>query len=162
MVRCNTLASAAVISCFSVSTDTVARSRLRPVESSQTMQNRQLKQGVSHPSIESSRLALHKYTHGTILHRPLPCSTPESPDDKQTNRSSRERVDLLLQLPVHGRDGGASDSRAVQVLERREQGGNTRLLGGFGVSAREGGTDGGVVNHVTRFHICVQSLVGPS
>ena len=50
----------------------------------------------------------------------------------------------------------------MEVLERREQGGNTRLLGGFGVAAREGGTDGGVVDHVTRFHICVQSLAGPS
>ena len=35
-------------------------------------------------------------------------------------RSVWEGIDLLLQLPVHGRHRGAPNPRAMEVLERRE------------------------------------------
>ena len=77
--------------------------------------------------------------------------------------TSRERVDLLLDLRVHGRDRGAAHARPVQVLERREQRRDARLLVRLGPARREWRGDAGVVHHVARRDVRVQGLwVGAS
>ena len=79
---------------------------------------------------------------------------------KGTRRSVRERVDLLLELAVDGRDSGAANTGAVQVLERREQGRDTRLLLGLRVAGRERDRDAGVVDRMACRNVRVEALQG--
>ncbi len=69
---------------------------------------------------------------------------------------SRERVDLLLELGVDGRDCGAADARAVEVLEGDEERDDARLLLALGVARRERHADAGVVDRVARGDVRVQ------
>ena len=73
-------------------------------------------------------------------------------------RLVRQRVDLLLELAVHGRDRRAADTRTVKVLEGREEGRDTRLLVCLRVARGEGRGDGRVVDHVAGVDVRVQRL----
>ena len=74
------------------------------------------------------------------------------------NSLVRERVDLLLELTVYGRDRRATDTRTVEVLEGREEGRDTRLLVCLRVASGEGRGDGRVVDHVAGVDVRVQRL----
>ena len=68
---------------------------------------------------------------------------------------------LLQSLLLSSKSGGddrATLSRTVEVLERREQGRDTRLLLGLRVSSRERRRDAGVVDSVARSDVRVQAL----
>ena len=70
----------------------------------------------------------------------------------------RERVDLLLELAVDGRDRRAADTRTVEVLEGRKEGRDTCLLVRLRVARGEGRGDGRVVDHVAGVDVRVQRL----
>ena len=82
-----------------------------------------------------------------------------TPREPVRARSVRERVDLLLELPVHRRHGGAPDAGPVQVLERREERDDARLLVRLRAARREARAHGRVVDDVARRDVRVQFLI---
>ena len=93
------------------------------------------------------------------LNKPQPPEgTRPNSSTRRRARSVRERVDLLLELTVYGRHRGAADTGTVEVLERREQGRNARLLLGLRVASGEGDGDGRVVDRMASRNVRVQGL----
>ena len=93
------------------------------------------------------------------LNKPQPPEgTRPNSSTRRRARSVRERVDLLLELAVYGRHRGAADTRTVEVLQRREQGRDTRLLLGLRVASRERRRDAGVVDSMAGSDVRVQAL----
>ena len=120
------------------------------------------KQGGWHPSIEVYYLAYHIRNPGdsTLPDLPYPACNGRDFHFPHAHNDSlvRERIDLLLELAIDGRDGGAPDSRAVQVLERDEEGVDARLLLGLRVASGEGDGDGRVVDRMASRDVRVQGL----
>ena len=75
-------------------------------------------------------------------------------------RLVRQRVNLLLELAVHSRDGRATDTGAVEVLERDEQRDDTRLLLALAVARGERDGDRWVVDRVACVDVRVERLHG--